>query len=330
MATRATSRNGHRADQSAGELTTLSPAKVAANRANARKSTGPRTREGKARSATNALSHGILAADAVVRAGEGTEDAQAFAALLDGLLEDLDPASTLERLMVERVAVTAWRLRRLYRYELGAIRDRADEAAAGWAREQRDRWAVEDGERRRLALAYQDELPLREFHFTIDLEGEVEDARAQVEALTAADPLDQPAGPVGRALAEAAEYWNFTNLRGVVALDDDEADYEDALDVLTDGRADRDELARLAAAVAECQGETVERTWAWLADRARYRLEDAERQLAVRRRAEDRLRLLAAIPDDRALERVMRYETHLSRELTRTLAQLEQLRRQPL
>ena len=37
-----------------------------ANRQNAKKSTGPRTPEGKARSSQNALKHGLLARDAVM------------------------------------------------------------------------------------------------------------------------------------------------------------------------------------------------------------------------------------------------------------------------
>ena len=44
----------------------ISPRKLAANRANARRSTGPRTREGKRRSSRNALKHGLsvrIAAD---------------------------------------------------------------------------------------------------------------------------------------------------------------------------------------------------------------------------------------------------------------------------
>jgi len=55
-----------------------SEAKMATNRANSLKSTGPRTMAGKARSRLNALKHGILASEAVIRAGEGAEEAEAF------------------------------------------------------------------------------------------------------------------------------------------------------------------------------------------------------------------------------------------------------------
>ena len=41
-------------------------AQIRANRENAKKSTGPRTPEGKANSSKNALKHGLLAEDAVI------------------------------------------------------------------------------------------------------------------------------------------------------------------------------------------------------------------------------------------------------------------------
>ena len=42
------------------------PAKVEANRRNARKSTGPRTLVGKARSSKNAVRHGLLSRDVLL------------------------------------------------------------------------------------------------------------------------------------------------------------------------------------------------------------------------------------------------------------------------
>jgi len=51
---------GSEADKSNPSKIT-SPARVAANRSNAQKSTGPRTSEGKARSRWNAVQHGLLA-----------------------------------------------------------------------------------------------------------------------------------------------------------------------------------------------------------------------------------------------------------------------------
>ena len=91
----------------------VSDRKLAANRANAAKSTGPRSAEGKARSAGNALKHGLRAELVVLP----TEDASAFEASRDAWVSDWQPASEAAATLVERAAVTAWRLRRCVRLE---------------------------------------------------------------------------------------------------------------------------------------------------------------------------------------------------------------------
>jgi hypothetical protein len=92
-------------------MTTLK--QIEANRRNSRRSTGPRTRTGKAESKLNAMKHGLLAADLVVRG----EDPVAFAGVLKNLVDEYQPQGPLEEHLVERVAVCMWRLRRVYRVE---------------------------------------------------------------------------------------------------------------------------------------------------------------------------------------------------------------------
>ncbi len=92
-----------------------------ANRANAEKSTGPRTAEGKARVRLNAVKHGLRAEQVVVLGGPTAEDPAEFDSLLGGMLDDRKPAGVLERMLVERLAVSYWRLRRAYRFEARAI-----------------------------------------------------------------------------------------------------------------------------------------------------------------------------------------------------------------
>ena len=91
---------------------------IAANQANALKSTGPRTAEGKAVSRANAVRHGALAQVVVV---EG-EDADDFGALLGALKADLSPVGALEEALVEKVAMAIWRGRRLIAAESAAAR----------------------------------------------------------------------------------------------------------------------------------------------------------------------------------------------------------------
>jgi hypothetical protein len=99
------------------QLPALSPRRLAARRANAQKCTGPRTPEGKATVRLNALKHGFFASDVVNPVLDGPARAEEFNSLLDALLEDFQPQSARERLLVDEVAACCWRIRRLLRYE---------------------------------------------------------------------------------------------------------------------------------------------------------------------------------------------------------------------
>src|SRR6476620_6856475 len=87
--------------------------RAAANRLNAIKSTGPRTPEGKARAALNALKTGCFARTPMLP-GEEPAELEAFVA---EIIEDLAPATAGERGLAERVAGLSWRRRRLWRAE---------------------------------------------------------------------------------------------------------------------------------------------------------------------------------------------------------------------
>jgi hypothetical protein len=81
-------------------------AQIAANRANARRSTGPRSPEGKAASSHNALSHGAYASDDTILA-------TAPSAYLDDFRAHFQPAGVLEEHLVAHLAVLASRRDRL-------------------------------------------------------------------------------------------------------------------------------------------------------------------------------------------------------------------------
>jgi len=84
------------------------PAQVAANTANARKSTGPRTDSGKAVSSRNARTHGLRSKEFVVPPGQ-EED---FAAFVSGYRADLQPEGAVEEDLFTRLIHAAWTLRR--------------------------------------------------------------------------------------------------------------------------------------------------------------------------------------------------------------------------
>ncbi len=104
----------------------MTAAKLAANRANAQASTGPRTDAGKAASSANSTRHG-LSSERLIMPGE---DPAAYAALRETFLRDLKPATGLEHTLAEKVAETHWRLQRVYRLETSFFANRIDAITA--------------------------------------------------------------------------------------------------------------------------------------------------------------------------------------------------------
>jgi len=95
----------------------MSMVRTASNRANAQKSTGPKTARGKATSSQNARKHGILTRE-VILAGESRSE---FASFRKGMLQSLTPVGELEFFLVDRVVSSAWRLRRVLKAESAAL-----------------------------------------------------------------------------------------------------------------------------------------------------------------------------------------------------------------
>jgi hypothetical protein len=88
---------------------------IDANRRNAQFSTGPRTPEGRAAVGLNALRHGLSAQTSVLP-GENPDE---FQELLDAFLAEHQPAGPTETLLVEQIAICAWRPRRIRALETG-------------------------------------------------------------------------------------------------------------------------------------------------------------------------------------------------------------------
>src|ERR1700736_5448994 len=86
-----------------------------ANRQNAQKSTGPKTPEGRAAVRLNGVKHG-LTAETIVLKNEREAD---FTNLLDSLEAEHDPVTPTEEALVVQLAMSTWRLRRLYHVEGG-------------------------------------------------------------------------------------------------------------------------------------------------------------------------------------------------------------------
>jgi hypothetical protein len=90
---------------------------LAANRQNAKSSTGPRTEAGKRRSRRNAIRHGLTAQTVI----EVYEDATEYRALQRAVSEDYRPRTNFEIELVARLVSLLWRLRRTVAIESGLL-----------------------------------------------------------------------------------------------------------------------------------------------------------------------------------------------------------------
>jgi hypothetical protein len=103
----------------------LTEKRLAANRANAQLSTGPRTPEGKARSAANAVKHGFAGATfAVIR----PEDMREVDNLKADAVSVYRPANAQEMAAVERIALAQHQIFLAYRFESGLFTTAFDSA----------------------------------------------------------------------------------------------------------------------------------------------------------------------------------------------------------
>jgi hypothetical protein len=273
------------------------------NRCNALKSTGPRTIEGKRRSSLNSIKHGVLSKAPVLAHVESEEE---WLAHRGAVFDALQPSNHVEDFLVERIAMQAWRLVRLARYEserLSLNQERVDEDVneqwlrthddLGWpeqARECAD--FARDGDARisefidALEREDLDSLSGQTASWTLEL-------AAEVSGVKGWDGLCEPAW---QDCAEPAEFrwtgplaWEYVQ---VVA----NAAGEDARKLLSKAKR--------------------EATWKWL--RAVRKSAAIEKRVA--RMRVNRLLLGAA-----GLQTVARYEAHLERSLYRALHEFQRL-----
>jgi hypothetical protein len=90
-----------------------SPAQILANRENAKRSSGPKTQEGKQVASRNAIRHALTGTQIVIPG----EDASAYEELRKGLHQSYKPKTEAEKILVDQIAANAWRLMRAQRVE---------------------------------------------------------------------------------------------------------------------------------------------------------------------------------------------------------------------
>ena len=97
----------------------LSLQKISANRKNAQLSTGPKTALGKAKSALNAVKHGIFAKELMKNVS--AEEARDYEVLRLGVFESLKPKDQMQAILCDKIAIDIWRLRKVLAFEQGAM-----------------------------------------------------------------------------------------------------------------------------------------------------------------------------------------------------------------
>ncbi len=114
---------------------------TAANRRNAKQSTGPRTAQGKANSRFNALKHGIDAEQQIIF-GETGEDLAHLAAEYH---EQFQPSTPAMRFLVDTIVDNEWRLRRFRRVEAELWNEQGESLLTSKARRRQNDLDPEDG-----------------------------------------------------------------------------------------------------------------------------------------------------------------------------------------
>jgi len=305
------------------------------NRENSKRSTGPRSTPGKARSSRNALRHG-LRSELPVLPGEDAADWETHHS---GIVGSLTPAGPLETEMATRVALCLWRLRRVATYEVGVTMAGLAEVEGSMRRTDTGRLGLPGEEepatvrlarqrekldkRRETLELWQSTLQL--FRTLPDL---ADDARVSGDDVYGL--LEDCAGE----LPDAADYHfdpddaGFLIPLGVPA---DEVDRAYEWDGWTVGM-----LLQAVGEMASCcncnPAKLLTRAQAGRAkvqEQARddiARLEQEVRQLEREvREQEERARMRRMLPGERELDRVLRYEAHVSRQMLQALHTLERL-----
>ena len=275
-----------------------SPAQIVANQANAKKSTGPKTRAGRDVSKMNALKHGILSKEVVVHGSWINESDEEFAALHQRLWDELVPAGSLEEMLVDQIVTAHWRLRRALKAESGEIA-----------------LNVGGGHRKHNSSAVIEEM-IEQWECSDDILAEMRDSvfgnsfmEDQLQAVCASVELTGE-------LTEAAI--NKVNFRGeLFELT------EHLHEVRNNLQANPDGLTIIAPAGEEKRSKR----WLTLMRNCAFVLENKATREEREKMQEEAQQAAALLPDPAVLEKILRYETKLERQLFRAINQLERLQR---
>ncbi len=258
---------------------------------------GPKSKEGKVIVSFNAVRHGVLSTTPVIPGFEKEEDWEAHRT---GVLTNLAAEGQLEIALAERIALLLWRLQRVSRYETMVIavsHERIDESESVTA-------AREDLDRAKDHVRLVEQLPNLPRDERISGSDAVAYILGHMEAIADVDlddiRLPDPLQDIEDDDLEMFEGWTVGLLRDTIQA------------LATYGEMETKELLDAVA------------------DKHRGFVRSHQEQLDRAIAEVDRLRREQLLPNEDILNKVMRYEAHLNRQLNQTLHELEamQARRQ--
>ena len=279
----------------------VSQKQLAANRRNAQRSTGPTSKEGKSVSRLNALKHGLLSHQVVIRGYFHEESSDEFKQLCREYHESLSPVGPLEEMLVGQIVMVVWRLRRVRTAEAGEIATNVDKT---WWNPRRPPWEIGNGHKgNALHSSLKDyRRSIEGIQFVIEC---IQQLRAKIE--TAGQVTEEILKDLRHYAPEPNEI-----IRQLAAL----------LDSLKSNpkKLPPEKLRTLH----------LKETLAYLG----AQISDFEELITVRQAqmdVEDTMRRsVALMPSGEFLEKIVRYESALQRQLNRSMNQLERLQRRRL
>jgi len=282
-----------------GQKKTMTLKQLEANRQNSLKSTGPKTEEGKTAAKMNAMKHGILCKEVVVRGLCIKESNRQLQAIRRQFWQHYAPVGAHEEMLVDQIVVCYWRKRRVLKAESGEIALSVGQGI--W-----ERLKVKAGQRMRFEQA-------RGVHGESKLKLSTSGIDYMTETLEMARGLVEENGELTQEQFEDV----------VKVFGDEPNGVSFAMAVMDDWRKTNPE--GLEPAVLKQKFQEV--VCAFIDDQLETRKQH-RRILEVCEKMEDESRRAAAVlPSAETLDKILRYETTLDRQLYRAMHELERLQR---
>ncbi len=266
---------------------------------------GPKTDQGKAITRMNATAHGLRALVPVIPG----EEASVWEGHRGEVVGALAPVGAMETALAERIALLLWRLGRVARYEIEAVhisQEEIDESVA-------NRWKYSS-----------DEYETTDYGKTLEsVKGHVDDAAHDLKLIERIKRI-----PDDRTVPKDAAQTIIYLVSNEADIDEEEFDYP--VSVLPAGVTIEDVKRWTAGMVRGCLdalAQSCERTVEDLLASCVYTSTRTMIRAGVTarlwERQTDRFRRERILLEGPDLDRVMRYEAHLHRQMVQTLHELE-------